>query len=107
MRGSGKKAASEKAAPAATGGDPAVLPTLGDPLIAGLNAVDNAEHAADECGGRAHQLRIASLDPDVKAQALSEEIRAANLGGDCGQIEIELEGSKILVTALPPERVQD
>ena len=102
-----KAAAAPPTAPAATGGDAAGVPALGNPLIAGLNAAGNAEHAADECAGRAHQLRIASLDPDVKAQALSEEIRATNLSGDCAQIEIDLKASKIHVDALPPERVQD
>lgn len=95
--------------PATTGGAPPlpVLPTLGNPLDTGLTAVRNAQQAADDCAVRARQIRIASLDPDVKAEALAEEVRATSLSGDCGQIEIDLKAAQIHIDALPDARIME
>jgi hypothetical protein len=84
----------------APGDDPALV------LIT-LRAVGNGEHAAEECAGRARQIRISSLDLDEKADALAEEIRASNLAGDCAQIEIDLNAARVRVSALPADRVAE
>ena len=101
-----KKKAAKKEVAFAAG---AAAPTVGAPLAAAsdpgvtlavLQATDNAEHAAEECAGRARQIRIGSLDLDEKADALAEEIRASNLAQDCSQIEIDLNAAKIKVEVL-------
>lgn len=76
-------------------------------MLITLRAVDNGEHAAEECAGRARQIRISSLDLDEKVDALAEELRANNLAGDCAQIEIDLNAARVRVSALPDDQVED
>jgi hypothetical protein len=97
MAGAGAAAMTPAVAP---GDDPAMVLTT-------LRAVDNGEHAAEECAARARQIRISTLDLDEKADALAEEIRANNLAGDCAQIEIDLNAARVRVSAIPPEQVAE
>lgn len=85
---------------AAAASDPALIQLS-------LRASADAEQAAAEAAGRARQIRLTSLDLDEKADALGEEIRANNLSGDCAQIEIDINASKVKVEALTAQDVRD
>lgn len=71
------------------------LPSM--PTLTSLQAIGNAEHAADECAGRARQLRLAATSLQDKADALAVEVRATNLSNDCAQIEIDINAANVHV----------
>jgi hypothetical protein len=68
--------------------------------ITALRAAGNGEHAAEECAGRARQIRISATNLQDKADALAQEVRAANLANDCAQIEIDINAASVKVDRL-------